>query len=126
MGGFEWPSGKKLYQFAHHRAYNHYIPKIDNYYKRLHGKFQQKLVRNGKVDQHTPEYRAKLKDMKIVLPEIAFDKDTPNFVVDITTLPINILQDYGFVTREITDEDIAAEALLKLNNNTFKIGGHLH
>ena len=28
--------------------------------------------------------------------------------------------------QEITDEDIAAEALLKLNNNTFKIGGHLH
>ena len=126
MGGFEWPSGKKLYQFAHHRAYNHYIPKIDNYYKRLHGKFQQKLVRNGKIDQHTPEYKAKLKEMKIILPEIAFDKDTPNFVVDITKLPINILQDYGFITREITDEDIAAEALLKLNNNTFKIGGHLH
>lgn len=126
MGGFEWPSGKKLYQFAHHRAYNHYMPKIDKYYKRLHGKFQQKLVRNGKVDQHTPEYKAKLKDMKILLPEIAFDKDTPNFVVDITKIPINILQDYGFVTRELTDEDIAAEALLKLNNNTFKIGGHLH
>ena len=73
-----------------------------------------------------PEYKAKLKDMKILLPEIAFDKDTPNFVVDITKIPINILQDYGFVTRELTDEDIAAEALLKLNNNTFKIGGHLH
>ena len=86
------------------------MPKIDNYYKRLHGKFQQKLVRNGKVDQHTPEYKAKLKDMKILLPEIAFDKDTPNFVVDITKIPINILQDYGFVTRELTDEDIAAEA----------------
>ena len=62
----------------------------------------------------------------IFASEIAFDKDTPNFVVDITKIPINILQDYGFVTRELTDEDIAAEALLKLNNNTFKIGGHLH
>jgi hypothetical protein len=88
MGGFEWPSGKKLYQFAHIRAYNHYLPKVDGYYKGgvngKGGRFQQRLVRNGKVDQHTAEYRAKLEEMGIVLPDVAFDESTPNFVVDIT------------------------------------------
>ena len=143
MGGFEWPSGKKLYQFAHIRAYNHYLPKVDGYYKggMKGGRFQQRLVRNGKVDQHTAEYRAKLEKMGIVLPDVAFDESTPNFVVDITELPIQILKDYGFIV-EGEDEGEgegegeggsvgdAAEGLLMLGGGSrvgdSRIGGHLH
>ena len=130
MGGFEWPSGKKLYQFAHIRAYNHYLPKVDGYYKGgiNGGRFQQRLVRNGKVDQHTAEYRAKLEEMGIVLPDVAFDESTPNFVVDITELPIQILKDYGFIVEGEVD---AAEGLLMLGGGNSsvgdsRIGGHLH
>jgi hypothetical protein len=134
MGGYEWPSGKKLYQFAHVRAYNHYLPKVDGYYKEMAGKFQQRLVRNGTVDQHTTEYRAKVDNMGIALPDIAFDESTPNFVVDITELPIEMLKDYGFIIDGAGgDENDAAKALLMLNKNSagdnsaeFRIGGHLH
>lgn len=143
MGGFEWPSGKKLYQFAHIRAYNHYLPKVDGYYKCgvkggvkdgvNGGRFQQRLVRNGKVDQHTAEYRAKLEKMGIVLPDVAFDESTPNFVVDITELPIQILKDYGFIVEgegEGGSEADAVEGLLMLGGGSSvgdsRIGGHLH
>ena len=60
---------------------------------------------------------------------MAFAKTTPNFVVDITKLPIKILLDYGFIPTTKTDEQIAAEILLNLNNNTIKelnTAGHLH
>ena len=114
MGGFEWPSGKKLYQFVHHRAWNHYKNKTKDYYKN-NGKFQQRLITTGKVDQHTAEYKAKLKEMKIELPEIAFHKDTPNFVVDITKLPITILKDYGFIKSTKENKHVK-----------LKSAGHLH
>ena len=29
----EWPSGKKLYQFCHQRAYKYYLPKVRSEYK---------------------------------------------------------------------------------------------
>ena len=96
MGGFEWPSGKKLYQFCHVQAYGHYIPMIRKEYK-VNGKFQQKLVTTGTVDQHTEEYQRRLRELNIELPSIAFKKETPNFVVDITKYPIQILKDYGFI-----------------------------
>ena len=114
MGGFEWPSGKKLYQYVHHRAWFHYKDKTKDEYK-VNGKFRQRLILTGKVDQHTTEYQAKLKEMKIVLPEKAFHRSMPNFVVDITKLPITILKDYGFIkpTKDV--------ALVK-----FKSAGHLH
>ena len=78
MGGYEWPSGKKLYQYCHQRAYNHFIPRTKEDYK-VNGKMMMRLIKTGKVDQHTPAYQAKLKEMGIVLPAIAFHKDTPNF-----------------------------------------------
>ena len=112
MGGYEWPSGKKLYQFCHHRAYNHFMKKVKPYYMNR-GKFQQRLIN---TNQHTAEYKAKLKDMNIVLPDIAH-KDTPNFVVDITKLPIQILKDYGFITdkyREQFDEEIALHMFIRI------------
>ena len=40
-----------------------------------------------KWNQHTAEYKAKLKELGIVLPKVAFEKETPNFVVDIAKLP---------------------------------------
>lgn len=97
MGGFEWPSGKKCYQFCHHRAYKHFIPKIKADYTDGSGKFKMKLVKNGTIDQHTPEYQAKLRELGIALPKVAFYPTTPKFVVDITKLPIQILKDYGFI-----------------------------
>ena len=96
MGGYEWPSGKKLYQFCHQRAYKWFIPKIKDDYK-ISDKYQQKLVKNGEIDQHTEEYKEKLRELNIELPDIAFHKNTPKFVVDITKLPIMILKDYGFI-----------------------------
>ena len=114
MGGYEWPSGKKLYQYVHHRAWNHYREKTKDEYK-VNGKFRQRLILTGEVDQHTTEYQAKLKEMNIVLPEKAFHRSMPNFVVDITKLPITILKDYGFIkpTKEVALEK-------------FKSAGHLH
>ena len=100
MGGYEWPSGKKLYQFCHQRAYKWFIPKIKDDYK-INGKYQQKLVKNGKIDQHTDQYKEKLKKLNIELPNIAFHKNTPNFVVDITKLPKKILKDYGFIKTKV-------------------------
>ena len=114
MGGYEWPSGKKLYQYVHHRAWFHYKDKTSDEYK-LNGKFRQRLIKTGKIDQHTAEYQAKLKEMKIELPKIAFDKNTPNFVVDITKLPITILKDYGFIKSEMTAQ-----------HEKIKSAGHLH
>ena len=102
MGGYEWPSGKKLYQFCHQRAYTHYIPKVKEDYK-MNGKFQMKLIKTGKVDQHTAEYKAKLKELGIVLPKVAFEKETPNFVVDIAKLPEKILRDYGFIPNKVVE-----------------------
>tara|TARA_B100001029_G_C14891951_1_gene355955 strand:- start:279 stop:635 length:357 start_codon:yes stop_codon:yes gene_type:complete len=118
MGGFEWPSGKKCYQFCHHRAYKHFIPKIKTDYLDASGKFKMKLIKNGTIDQHTPEYQAKLRHLGIVLPKVAFYPTTPNFVVDITKLPITILKDYGFIPTKNTT-----------NNNTKNkpiSAGHLH
>ena len=133
MGGYEWPSGKKLYQFCHQRAYKFYLPKVRQDYKTSDGKFRMKLIKTGKIDQHTAEYKAKLKEMGIVLPKVAFSKTTPNFVVDITKLPTKILYDYGFIPVSKTDEEIAAEALLELSQTRKKItptqpksAGHLH
>ena len=128
MGGYEWPSGKKLYQFCHQRAYKHFLPKIKEDYKNSAGKFQMRLIKTGKVNQHTMGYQAKLKELGIVLPKVAFAKTTPNFVVDIAKLPIKILHDYGFIPTETTktDEEIAAEALLELQNPTKEIRSARH
>ena len=93
---------------------NHYRDKTKDEYK-VNGKFRQRLILTGEVDQHTTEYQAKLKEMNIVLPEKAFHRSMPNFVVDITKLPITILKDYGFIkpTKEVALEK-------------FKSAGHLH
>jgi hypothetical protein len=114
MGGYEWPSGKKCYQYVHHRAWCHYRDKTKDEYK-INGKFRQRLILTGEVDQHTTEYQAKLKEMKIELPEKVFHRSMPNFVVDITKLPITILKDYGFIK---SDE--------KVEHVKLKSAGHLH
>lgn len=125
MGGYEWPSGKKLYQFCHHRAYNHFMKKVKPYYFNKNGKFQQRLITTGKVDQHTAEYQAKLKELGIELPKIAFHKDTPNFVVDITKLPTKILIDYGFIPIK-NDTDRAIVENSKKPASKIISAGHLH
>ena len=96
MGGFEWPSGKKLYQFCHHRAYKHFIPKIKNHFT-VKNKFKQKLPNNGFINQHSHTYKMKLNSRGIVLPDIAFNSNTPPFYNDISSLPDFILKDYGFI-----------------------------
>ena len=114
MGGYEWPSGKKCYQYVHHRAWCHYRDKTKDEYK-INGKFRQRLILTGEVDQHTTEYQAKLKEMKIELPEKVFHRSMPNFVVDITKLPITILKDYGFIKSD-----------KKVDKVKLKSAGHLH
>lgn len=98
MGGSHWPSEKKLYQSYHTQAYSHYKPKTDLYYiDNTRDSHQMKLIRNGTINQKTDEYKEKLKKLNIKLPNISFERNTPNFVIDITELPIQILYDYGFI-----------------------------
>lgn len=97
MGGFEWPSGKKLYQFCHQRAYNHYLPKIKSRYLDISGKFKMKIIEGGRINQHNNQYREALSNRGIYVPNIVFNDDMPNFVVDILQLSDTILRDYGFI-----------------------------
>ena len=55
------------------------------------------LPEGGKFDQHTTEYQEKLKARKIKLPAIAYAATTPNFLVDVTSLPETILKEHGFI-----------------------------
>jgi hypothetical protein len=55
------------------------------------------LPEGGQYDQHSEEYKARLKERNIVLPAIAFKSTTPNFIVDIASLPEPILRDHGFI-----------------------------
>ena len=54
------------------------------------------LPEGGEFDQHTIEYQEKLKARKIKLPKVAFETNTPNFIVDIASLRI-ILKEHGFI-----------------------------
>ena len=55
------------------------------------------LPEGGKYDQHTTEYQEKLKARNIKLPAIAYADTTPNFLVDIASLPEIILNEHGFI-----------------------------
>lgn len=98
MGGFEWPSGKKLYQFCHQRAYSHYLPKIRPYYKDSNHKFKMMLIQGGTINQHNNQYKENLRERGIYIPNIVFDPDMPNIRVDILQLSDTILRDYGFIS----------------------------
>jgi len=54
------------------------------------------LPEGGEYDQHTVEYQEKLKSRNIILPKVAFELTTPNFILDIANLPSSILMDHGF------------------------------
>ena len=102
MPGFTWPSGKKAYAFCHSRAYGFYVDRIKSRYvkegKRSGRKtFQQELIDIGKIDQHTAEYKEALRKRGIKLPDVAFAKNTPNFIVDLLALSDQILKNYGFI-----------------------------
>jgi len=97
MGGFEWPSGKKLYQFCHQRAYSHYIPKIKPHYLDSAGKFKMMIIEGGTINQHNNQYKENVRERGIYIPNIAFDENSPKFVVDILGLSDIILRDYGFI-----------------------------
>tara|TARA_B100000900_G_scaffold312249_1_gene271066 strand:- start:236 stop:1999 length:1764 start_codon:yes stop_codon:yes gene_type:complete len=126
QGGFEWPSGKKLYHFCHQRAYKWWIPKSNSRYitsrENACDTYQMRLINTGSINQHTVEYQEKLKNRGIELPAIAFSESTPNFVVDILKVPDVILRDHGYikdngvifdktisVEQQITNEFIEAE-----------------
>lgn len=134
LPGYEWPSGKMAYQFCHTRTYSHYLPRVQQRYKKSFpsGKqtFKMKLPLGGKFDQHSDEYKAKLNSLGIVLPKIAFAKSTPNFTTDITKFPKRILIDYGYIPTVKSDEEKVAEALLELSqknqNKKFISTGHHH
>ena len=106
MPGFAWPSGKKAYAFCHSRAYGFYVKHIHDRYTKLNNKgsrtFQQALINNGTIDQHTEEYQSALLKRGIKLPKVAFEKNTPNFVVDLLSLPDQTLKNYGFIPTEKT------------------------
>ena len=99
--GICWPSGKKSWPFSHIRAYNHWICKVKPRYIRTNKNGKQtimmQLPEGGQYDQHTEEYKARLKERNIVLPAVAFKSTTPNFIVDIASLPEPILRDHGFI-----------------------------
>lgn len=134
LPGYEWPSGKMAYQFCHTRTYSHYLPRVQDRYKKSFpsGKqtFKMKLPLGGKFDQHSDEYKAKLNSLGIVLPKIAFANSTPNFTTDITKFPKRILIDYGYIPTMKTEEENVAEALLELSQNNknkkFISTGHHH
>jgi len=99
--GVVWPSGKKSWGFCHTRAYNHWVKKVKPRYieKNNKGKdtIAMQLPEGGAFDQHTIEYQEKLKARKIKLPAIAYAATTPNFLVDIASLPEIILKEHGFI-----------------------------
>lgn len=99
--GITWPSGKKSWAFCHNRAYKHWVTKIKSRYigKNNMGKdtLKMQLPEGGKHDQHTIEYQEKLKERNIILPNVAFEVTTPNFILDIASLPTAILKDHGFI-----------------------------
>ena len=122
MPGFTWPSGKKAYAFCHSRAYGFYLDRIHDRYLKLNkqGKrtFQQALLDNGKIDQHTAEYQAALTTRGIKLPKVALAKTTPNFVVDLLTLPDQTLKNYGFIPTKSKSK--------KNTNLSLTSAGYLH
>ena len=123
QGGFEWPSGKKLYQFCHQRAYKWWIPKSKSRYitsrDNACDSYQMRLIDVGKVDQHTPEYQKKLADRGIVLPAIAFAESTPNFVVDILKVPDVILRDHGYIKSQ-NQPDVVFEKTITIEQQLAK------
>lgn len=98
--GFEWPSGKSAH-LIHHRAYNFYLDRLKDRYLKTkpngNKTIQMQLPTHGTIDHKTPEYRRKLKERNIVLPEIAFHPDTPLFVVDLLQRSDYELTLYGFI-----------------------------
>jgi hypothetical protein len=97
--GYEWPSGKTAHLILG-RTYCFYIDRLKNRYLDLNKKgdltIQMQLPLHGHVDHKTAEYRQRLNDRGIKLPDIAFHADTPNFVVDLLELPDSVLIKYGF------------------------------
>ena len=99
--GVVWPSGKKSWGFCHTRANNHWVKKVKSRYivknKKGNDAIKMQLPEGGKYDQHTTEYQEKLKTRNIKLPAIAYAATTPNFLVDIASLPEIILKEHGFI-----------------------------
>ena len=58
---------------------------------------KKKLPKRNYPVQNTIEYQEKLKARKIKLPKVAFETNTPNFIVDIASLPEIILKEHGFI-----------------------------
>ena len=97
--GYEWPSGKTAH-LIHARAYNFYIDRLDSRYLDLNkeGKITIKMIlpHHGKINQKNKQYQQQLIARGIILPKIAFHPNTPNFVIDLLTLPDSVLILYGF------------------------------
>lgn len=96
MGGYEWPSGKKLYQFCHPRVYSHFIKKIKSRYI-TNSKFKMRMITCGQINQHEPNYKRQLEQRNIYIPNVAFNENMPNFVIDPLSFSDTLLKDYGFI-----------------------------
>ena len=94
-GGF-WPSGKKTYMFCHQRSISHWLPKIKDYYKEG-TKLRCKLITNGEINQHSDEFKQKILERNIYLPEIIYNSNMPKINLDITNLSDTILKGYGYM-----------------------------
>ena len=83
-----------LFPFGEHHSFQTFCDKGKNkrLIKQLH----------GTIDQHTEEYQSALLKRGIKLPKVAFEKNTPNFVVDLLSLPDQTLKNYGFIPTEKT------------------------
>lgn len=99
LPGILWPSGKKTYMFCHQRSIGFWLLKIKDDFKN-NNKMRLKLI-SGSINQHSNEYKQKLIEKNIYLPDIIFSTNFPKIVIDITELPDNILKDYGFISENI-------------------------
>jgi len=121
LPGFEWPSGKTAH-LIHARAYTFYINRLKDRYLKIKQNgaktIQMQLPITGTINQRSSYYQQALTNKGIKLPSIAFDSNTPNFIVDLLTLDTNVLKLYGFIddtdnTNNTDNTDNIHTALIK-------------
>ena len=101
--GYEWPSGKSAH-LIHHRAYSFYTDRLKDRYLKTkpdgNKTIQMRLPTHGTINQKSKDYQRQLKERGIILPQIAFAPNTPNFVVDLLDRSDYELKLYGFIIND--------------------------
>ena len=96
QAGILWPSGKKTYMFCHQRSIGFWLKKIKNCYIE-NNKLRCRLINKGDINHHSIEYKNKLSEKNIILPDKLFDPNMPKICLDLTELPDEVLRKYGFI-----------------------------